>query len=91
VPAGTQTRVTKEDPDINLVKAGFAANAGAQPIDRLFAACKVGQGGSRASCSRGMQSMIAGSLGVARTDPDGHGRTPALAPGRYYVVGFVPY
>lgn len=91
VPAGTQIWVTKENPDSNLVKAGFAADAGAPPIEKLFAACKVGQGGSQASCSRGMQAMIAGSLGVARTDPDGHARTPALAPGRYYVVGFVPY
>jgi hypothetical protein len=91
VPAGTQIWVTKENPDSSLAKAGFAADGGAQPIDKLFAACKVGQGGSQSSCSRGMQAMIAGSLGVARTDPDGHARTPALPPGRYYVVGFVPY
>jgi hypothetical protein len=91
VPAGTPIWVTKENPDINLAKAGFTADTGAQAIDKLFAACKVGQDGSQASCSRGMQSMIAGSLGVARADPDGHARTPAIAPGRYYVIGFVPY
>ena len=35
--------------------------------------------------------MIAGALGVARTDPEGHAQTGTLPAGRYYVVGFVPY
>jgi hypothetical protein len=35
--------------------------------------------------------MIAGALGVARTDPGGHAQTGALPSGRYYLVGFVPY
>ena len=64
---------------------------GRQPIDKLFAACKVGQGGSQASCSRGMQSMVGG---LARRGAHRPGRScphASLAPGRYYVIGFVPY
>jgi len=91
VPAGTRIWVTKENPDSNLVKAGFGAEAGAQPIEKLFAACKVSQGGDQATCARGLQAMVAGSLGMAQTDPEGHAKTAALPAGRYYVVGFVPY
>lgn len=91
VPAGTQIWVTSQNPDSNLIKAGFAPDPGVQPIEKLFAACKVGQGGNQAACSRGFQAMIAGALGVARTDPEGHAQTGALPAGRYYVVGFVPY
>lgn len=92
VPAGTQIWVTSQNPDSKLVEAGFAPDPGVPPIEKLFAACKVsGQGGSPESCKRGIQAMIAGALGVARTDPAGHAQTPALPAGRYYVVGFVPY
>jgi hypothetical protein len=91
VPAGTAFWVTVQDPDSNLVKAGFAPDPGVPPIEKLFAACKIGQGGTQADCSRGMQAMIAGALGVARTDTEGHAQTGAIPPGRYYVVGFVPY
>ena len=34
--------------------------------------------------------MLAGALAVARTDCAGHAQTGAVAPGGYYVVGFVP-
>jgi hypothetical protein len=90
VPAGTRIWVTKEDPNNNLVKAGFGADAGT-PVEKLFAACNIGNGGNQASCNRGMNAMVAGALGIAQTDAQGHARTPALPPGRYYVVGFVPY
>jgi hypothetical protein len=92
VPAGTQIWVTPQDPDRKLVEAGFAPDPGAPPIEKLFAACKVsGQGGNQESCKRGIQAMVAGALGVARTDPSGQAQTGALPAGRYYVVGFVPY
>jgi hypothetical protein len=91
VPAGTQVWVTKEDPDSKLTQAGFGADAGAAPIEKLFAACKVAQGGNQAACSRGLLAMTAGALGVLRTDPNGQARSPSLPAGRYYVVGFVPY
>jgi hypothetical protein len=91
VPAGTQIWVTPQNPDSNLVKAGFAADASAPPIEKLFAACKVNQGGNQADCSRGFQAMVAGALGVARTDPEGLAQTGAMPAGRYYLVGFVPY
>lgn len=92
VPAGTQIWVTQRDPDNNLVEAGFPPEPGVQPIEKLFAACKVsGQGGNQEACKRGIRAMIGGALGVARTDPEGHARTGALPAGRYYVVGFVPY
>lgn len=91
VPAGTQVWLTTQNPDANLVKAGFAPDPGSQPIEKLFAACKVAQGGSQEGCSRGMHAMLAGALGVARTDGAGHAQTGAVAPGRYYLVSFVPY
>ncbi len=90
-PAGTRIFVTPQDPDANLVKAGFTAAPGTLPIEKLFAACKVNQGGDQAECARGLQAMIAGALGVATTDPNGEAETPALPAGRYYLVGFTPY
>lgn len=90
-PAGTRIAVTRQDPDANLVKAGFGPDAGGAPIDKLFAACKIAQGGDQTACNRGMAAMTAGTLGVASTDASGHSQTGALAPGRYYLVGFVPY
>ena len=91
VPAGTPIWLTAQNPDASLVTAGFAPDPGGQPIEKLFAACKVGHGGSQDGCSRGMHAMLAGALGVARTDGAGHAQTGAVAPGRYYLVGFVPY
>ena len=90
-PAGTRIFVTPQDPDANLVKAGFTAAAGTPPVEKLFAACKVNQGGNQADCARGMQAMIAGALGVASTDSNGEAETGALPLGRYYLVGFTPY
>lgn len=91
VPAGTQIWVTPQNPDSNLIKAGFTPDPGTPPIEKLFAACKVTQGGNQADCNRGIQAMVTGALGVARTDPEGHALTGALSVGRYYLVGFVPY
>ncbi len=91
VPAGTQIWLTPHDPDASLVKAGFVPAPGGQPIEMLFAACKLNQGGSQESCNRGVQAMFAGALGVASTDSEGHAQTGAVAPGRYYLVGQVPY
>lgn len=90
-PAGTRIFVTPQDPDANLIKAGFVPAPGTPPIEKLFAACKVNQGGSQAECTRGMQAMIASALGAASTDSDGEAQTGALAVGRYYLVGFTPY
>jgi hypothetical protein len=91
VPAGTSIWLTPQNPDANLVKAGFTPDSGGQPIEKLFAACKIGHGGTMEDCKRGMQAMLSGALGVAATDDAGHARTGAVPPGRYYVVGFVPY
>jgi hypothetical protein len=91
VPAGTPLWLTQQNPDASLVKAGFTPDAGGQPIEKLFAACKIGHGGTMEGCNRGMQAMLTGALGVARTDAAGHARTGAVTPGRYYLVGFVPY
>jgi len=90
-PAGTRIAVTNQDPDANLVRAGFAGDANGPPIEKLFAACKIGQGGSQESCTRGMTAMTTGALGVITIDATGHGQTGALPPGRYYLVGFAPY
>ena len=90
-PAGTQIWLTDQNPDANLVRAGFTPDPDGQPIEKLFAACRVGHGGTMESCNHGMQAMITGALGVARTDTAGHARTGAVAPGRYYLVSFVPY
>ena len=90
-PAGTQIWLTNQNPDTNLARAGFTPDPEGQAIEKLFAACKVGHGGTMESCNRGMQAMLTGTLGVARTDAAGHAQTGAVAPGRYYLVGFVPY
>ena len=90
-PAGTQIWLTNQNPDANLVKAGFTPDADGQPIEKLFAACNVGHTATMESCNRGMQAMLTGALGMARTDDAGHAQTGAVAPGRYYLVGFVPY
>jgi len=90
-PAGIQVYVTTQDPDANLVKAGFTSNPGVAPIENLFAACKIGQGGSQQRCNLGMTAMTTGELGVATSDASGHAQTGALKPGRYYLVGFTPY
>jgi hypothetical protein len=90
-PAGTQIFVTSQDPDANLVKAGFTPAPGTPPVEKLFAACNIGHGGNQADCSRGLQAMIAGALGAVSTDPNGEGQTPAVPVGRYYLVGFTPY
>jgi hypothetical protein len=89
-PAGTRIFVTSQDPDANLVKAGFTA-PGTPPVEKLFAACNIGHGGDQAECSRGLQAMIAGALGEVTTDPNGEAQTPAVPVGRYYLVGFTPY
>lgn len=91
VPAGTQIWVTPQDPDSNLVKAGFVPDPGSRPIEKLFAACKVNQGGSQEACNRGILAMVTGALSLHRTDSEGQVQTEALPVGRYYLVGFVPY
>jgi len=90
-PAGIQVYVTTQDPDANLVKAGFTSNPGVAPIENLFAACKVDQGGSLERCNLGMAAMTAGAVGAASSDASGHAQTGALKPGRYYLIGFTPY
>ena len=89
-PAGTRIFVTPQDPDANLVKAGFTA-PGTPPIEKLFAACNIGHGGDQAECTRGLQAMTASALGVATTDSNGEAETGALPVGRYYLVGFTPF
>jgi hypothetical protein len=90
-PAGTLLFLTTQDPDANLVRAGFAPDPGGQPIDKLFAACKIDQGGTQQRCNQGMQALTAGTIGQTATGSDGHAVTGAVAPGRYYIVGFTPY
>jgi hypothetical protein len=90
-PAGTRFFITSQNPDTNLVRAGFAPAPGGQPIDKLFDACRLNQGGTQERCNQGMQALTTGAVGAAALDMDGHAETGALAPGRYYVVGFTPY
>ena len=90
-PAGTRIYVTPQDPDANLVKAGFVPDAAAPPVEKLFAACRIAQGGSQEQCNRGMQAMIGGAVGFVDTDAEGQAETAAMSPGRYYLVGFTPY
>jgi hypothetical protein len=88
-PAGTQIYVTTQDPDANLVKAGFA---GPQPVEALFLACKSpAQGGNQERCNTGMKAILAGALGYTATDPNGHAQSGAIPPGHYYIVGSTPY
>jgi len=46
----------------------------------------VNQGDSQADCNRGFQAMVAGALGVARTDPEGLAQTGALPTGANAVT-----
>jgi hypothetical protein len=90
-PAGTKVYVTTQNPDANLMKAGFAPNPGVGPIESLFAACKIGHGGTQERCNQGFAAMTAGTLGGAVSDASGHAQTGVLKPGHYYLVGFAPY
>ncbi len=90
-PAGTKIYVTTQNPDVNLMKAGFDPNPGVGPIESLFAACKIGQGGTQERCNHGFAAMTTGTLTGAVSDASGHAQTGALKPGHYYLVGFAPY
>jgi hypothetical protein len=90
-PAGTKIFVTTQNPDANLMKAGFAPNPGVGPIESLFAACNIGHGGTQERCGQGFAAMTAGTLSGAVSDASGHAQTGALKPGHYYLVGFAPY
>jgi hypothetical protein len=90
-PAGTQIFVTNQNPDANLMKAGFDPNPGVGPIQSLFAACNIGHGGTQERCNQGFAAMTTGSLGRVASDAAGHAQTGALKPGHYYLVGFAPY
>ncbi|MGH8264593.1 MAG: hypothetical protein ACRET4_14025 [Steroidobacteraceae bacterium] len=90
-PAGIQVWVTSQNPDANLMKAGFNSTPVAPPVENLFAACKIGQGGNQERCTQGFAAMRAGALGAVTSDAAGHAQTGALKPGHYYLVGFTPY
>jgi hypothetical protein len=90
-PAGTRLFLTPENPDASLVLAGFAPDPGGQPIDKLFEACKIGQGGTQQRCNQGMQALTVGAVRETATGPDGRAAIDAVAPGRYYIVSYTPY
>jgi hypothetical protein len=90
-PAGTRFIVTTQNPDTSLIRAGFAPAPGGQPIEKLFDACNVKQGGSQERCTQGMTALTTGAVGAAALDMNGHAEAAGLPPGRYYVVGFTPY
>jgi hypothetical protein len=90
-PAGTRIFVTNQNPDANLMKAGFVSTPPVPPVENLFAACKIGHGGTQERCNQGFAAMTTGSLGAAISDGSGHAQTGALKPGHYYLVGFAPY
>jgi hypothetical protein len=90
-PAGIKIYVTTQSPDANLMKAGFDPNPGVGPVESLFAACKIGQGGTQERCTQGFAAMMTGTLTGAVSDASGHAQTGAVKPGHYYLVGFAPY
>ena len=90
-PSGIKVYVTTQNPDANLMKAGFDPNPGVGPLESLFAACKIGHGGTQERCNQGFAAMTAGTLSGAVSDASGHAQTGALKPGHYYLVGFAPY
>jgi hypothetical protein len=90
-PAGTRIFITNQNPDSNLVSAGFAPDSGGQPIEKLFDACSLASGGTQERCNQAMQALAMGTVAITELDPNGHAETEALVPGRYYVVSFVPY
>jgi hypothetical protein len=90
-PAGTRIFVTNQNPDANLMKAGFVSTPPVPPVENLFAACKIGHGGTQERCNQGFAAMMAGTLSGAVSDASGHAQTGALKPGHYYLVGFAPY
>lgn len=86
-PPSVRLWLTPQDPDANLARAGFSP----EPIERLFDACRIGQGGTQQRCSQGMQALTAGAIADLTTDANGNAAAEGIAPGRYYVVGFTPY
>ena len=57
--------MTTQDPDANLVKAGFTSNPGVARIENLLAACKMGHGGSQVTLNLGMAAMTTSEVGAA--------------------------
>ena len=87
-PAGSVIFLTNQNPDANLVRAGFAAP---QPVERLFAACQIHHGGDQATCNKGLSALKLGTIGMVQTDEHGRAETPAIAPGHYFLVALIPY
>ncbi|HZC76759.1 MAG TPA: hypothetical protein VE258_03375, partial [Ktedonobacterales bacterium] len=71
-PAGIQVWVTTQNPDANLMKAGFNSTPVAPPVENLFAACKINQGGNQQRCNQGFAAMTAGAVGSVTSDAAGH-------------------
>jgi hypothetical protein len=80
----TQVYMVTENPDAALAKAGFD---GANPVDAWLQACAQKQ----PTCSTGMKSMTASSVGLLTMDAAGRAQTPSLPSGQYFILGFAPY
>jgi hypothetical protein len=81
---GVRVWVTREDPENALVRAGV-------PVQRDLVAQIDGDCHDVAACTRDFKAMTVSALGFITTDANGHAQTPAMKPGRYYLVGVAPY
>jgi hypothetical protein len=78
--------VTPEDPAATLAKGGYAPPPGGTALARIAAGCATPQ-----DCNRVFYAMTGNAADSVRTDPAGHAQTKPIPPGRYYLVGVVPY
>jgi hypothetical protein len=82
--AGVKVWVTRTDPEFALMRAGIPVRGDlATEID---SDCH-----DITTCMRDWKAMTSGALGFITSDASGHARTPALTPGRYFLVGVAPY
>lgn len=82
--SGAKVWVTADDPAASLNRAGAAP--GSSAVARVAAGC-----GTPQNCNLTFYSMTGNAADTVRTDAGGHAQTKPIAPGRYYLVGVVPY
>jgi hypothetical protein len=77
--------LTPEEPAASLARQGYPS-IGGSALSTVAADCADVQ-----TCNRVFYAMTGKAADSVRTDPAGYAQTKPLAPGRYYLVGVVPY
>jgi hypothetical protein len=82
--SGVKVWVTREDPTMALMRANIPVRG--DLVTEIDSDCHDVK-----ACVRDWRAMTKSALGYITTDAAGHARTPAMAPGRYFVVGVAPF